>query len=159
MSVTTLVTIFGVGAVLMAVAVVFMYGMDGSGTPRTPAEHGRRLFRLQGCASCHAIGGGMSRGPDLAGLIPRLSARLTDGAYRDHLDSLRVERPNVYEFFASRSRYEGIFNAQGDDRIKTWFARHLHNPRFDHFTGLMPDYDHLSDEQVEQLTAFILTLK
>lgn len=154
---TTLVTLFGVGAVLMAVAVVFMYGTDGAGEPRTPVEHGRRLFRLQGCATCHAIGGGMSRGPDLAGLIPRLSARLTDDAYRAHLDSLQVARPDVYAFFAPR--YEGIFSVQGDERISAWFAEHLKNPRFDHFTGLMPDYDHLTEEQVDRLTAFILTLK
>lgn len=154
---SVLVTLFGVGAVLMAVVVVFMYGTDGSGEPRTPVEHGRRLFRLQGCASCHAIGGGISRGPDLAGLIPRLSARLTDSAYRDHLDSLQVARPDVYAFFAPR--YEGIFNAQRDERVRTWFAEHLRNPRFDHFTGLMPDYDHLTEEQVERLTAFILTLR
>ena len=154
---SVLVTLFGVGAVLMAVAVVFMYGTDGSGEPRTPVEHGRRLFRLQGCASCHAIGGGISRGPDLAGLIPRLAARLTDEAYRAHLDSLSMARPDVYAFFSPR--YEGIFNARGDERIRTWFAEHLRNPRFDHFTGLMPVYTHLSEEQVEQLTAFILTLK
>lgn len=152
-----LVTLFGVGAVLMAVAVIFMYGTDGADEPRTPADHGRRLFRLQGCATCHAIGGGISRGPDLAGLIPRLSARLTDAAYRDHLDSLQVARPDVYAFFAPR--YEGIFSAQGDDRIEAWFAQHLKNPRFDHFTGLMPDYDHLTEEQIERLTAFIMTLK
>ncbi len=154
---SVLVTLFGVGAVLMAVAVVFMYGTDGPGEPRTPAEHGRRLFRLQGCASCHAIGGGISRGPDLAGLIPRLSVRLTDAAYRDHLDSLQVARPDVYAFFAPR--YEGIFSAQGDERIEAWFVQHLKNPRFDHFTGLMPDYDHLTEDQIERLTAFIMTLK
>ncbi len=154
---SVLVTLFGVGAVLMAVAVVFMYGSDGSGEPRTPAEHGRRLFRLQGCASCHAIGGGISRGPDLAGLIPRLADRLTDEAYRAHLDSLQVARPDVYAFFAPR--YEGIFSAQGDERIEAWFVQHLKNPRFDHFTGLMPDYDHLTEDQIERLTAFIMTLK
>lgn len=152
-----LVTLFGVGAVLMAVAVVFMYGTDGSGEPRTPVEHGRRLFRLQGCATCHAIGGGMSRGPDLAGLIPRLSVRLTDTAYRNHLDSLQVARPDVYDFFAAR--YEHVLDVQGEERIKAWFAEHLRNPRFDHFTGLMPDYDHLTEQQVDRLTAFILTLR
>ena len=154
---SVLVTLFGVGAVLMAVAVVFLYGTDGSGEPRTPVEHGRRLFRLQGCASCHAIGGGISRGPDLAGLIPRLSTRLADTAYRDHLDSLRVARPDVYAFFAPR--YENVLAAQGEERIRAWFAEHLRNPRFDHFSGLMPVYTHLSEEQVEQLTAFILTLR
>lgn len=154
---SVLVTLFGVGAVLMAVAVVFMYGTDGAGEPRTPTEHGRRLFRLQGCASCHAIGGGLSRGPDLAGLMPRLSARLTDAAYRDHLDSLQVARPDVYDFFAAR--YEHVLGAQGEERIKAWFAEHLRNPRFDHFTGLMPDYDHLTEQQVDRLTAFILTLR
>ena len=154
---SVLVTLFGVGAVLMAVAVVFMYGTDGSGEPRTPVEHGRRLFRLQGCASCHAIGGVLSRGPDLAGLIPRLAARLNDEAYRAHLDSLSVARPDVYAFFAPR--YEGIFDARGDERIRIWFAEHLRNPRFDHFTGLMPDYNHLTEDQVDRLTAFILTLK
>ncbi len=152
-----LVTLFGVGAILMAVAVVFMYGVDGADEPRTPEEHGRRLFRLQGCASCHAIGGGISRGPDLAGLIPRLAARLTDDVYRAHLDSLNVARPDVYDFFASR--YEGIFNVQDDERIKVWFAQHLKNPRFDHFTGLMPNYSHLTENQVDRLTAFIMTLK
>ena len=154
---SVLATLFGVGAILMAGAVVFMYGTGGAGEPRTPEEHGRRLFRLQGCASCHAIGGGISRGPDLAGLIPRLDARLTDVVYRVHLDSLNVARPDVYDFFAPR--YEGIFNAQGDERIKLWFAEHLKNPRFDHFSGLMPDYDHLTDDQVDRLTAFIMTLK
>ena len=154
---SVLVTLFGVGAVLMAVAVIFMYGTDGAGEPRTPVEHGRRLFRLQGCASCHAIGGGISRGPDLAGLIPRLSARLADEVYRAHLDSLQVARPDVFAFFAPR--YEGILNAESEDRVRAWFAEHLKNPRFDHFSGLMPVYTHLSDEQVEQLTAFILTLK
>lgn len=157
MRLSVLVTLFGICAVLMAVAVVFMYGTDGSGEPRTPVEHGSRLFRLQGCASCHAIGGGISRGPDLAGLIPRLSARLTDAKYRSHLDSLRIARPDAYAFFAPR--YEGILDAQGDERIRVWFAEHLRNPRFDHFTGLMPVYTHLSEEQVAQLTAFILTLK
>lgn len=152
-----LVTLFGVGAVLMAVAVVFMYGTDGSGEPRTPVEHGRRLFRLQGCATCHAIGGGISRGPDLAGLIPRLSARLTDTAYRSHLDSLQVARPDVYDFFAAR--YDHVLGVQGEERTKAWFAEHLRNPRFDHFTGLMPDYDHLTEQQVDRLTAFILTLR
>ena len=154
---SVLVTLFGVGAVLMAVAVIFMYGTDGAGEPRTPVEHGRRLFRLQGCASCHAIGGGISRGPDLAGLIPRLSARLADEVYRARLDSLQVARPDVFAFFAPR--YEGILNAESEDRVRAWFAEHLKNPRFDHFSGLMPVYTHLSDEQVEQLTAFILTLK
>lgn len=154
---SVLVTLFGVGAVLMAVAVVFMYGTDGAGEPRTPVEHGRRLFRLQGCATCHAIGGGISRGPDLTGLIPRLSARLTDTAYRNHLDSLRVARPDAHAFFAPR--YERVLGTQGEERIKAWFAEHLRNPRFDHFTGLMPDYDHLTEEQVGRLTAYILTLR
>ena len=152
-----LVTLFGVGTVLMAVAVVFMYGMGGADEPRTPEEHGRRLFRLQGCASCHAVGGGISQGPDLAGVVPRLAARLTDERYRAHLDSLSLVRPDVYDFFAPR--YVGILNARGQERIRAWFVEHLRNPRFDHFSGLMPVYTHLSDEQVEQLTAYIMTLR
>ena len=154
---STLMTLFGTGAVLMAVAVVFMYGTDGSGEPRTPTDHGRRLFRLQGCASCHAIGGGLSRGPDLAGLIPRLAARISDETYRKHLAELRESRPDIYPIFATQ--YEEILSVQGEARIRAWFARHLDNPRFDHFTGLMPAYGHLTDEQVEQLTAYILTLR
>ena len=95
--------------------------------------------------------------PTLAGLIPRLADRLSDVAYRDHLDSLSVARPDVYAFFAPR--YENVLGAQGEERIKAWFAAHLRNPRFDHFTGLMPDYDHLTEDQVDRLTAYILTLK
>ncbi len=154
---STLMTLFGTGAVLMAVAVVFMYGTDGAGEPRTPTDHGRRLFRLQGCASCHAIGGGISRGPDLAGLIPRLAARISDDAYRKNLAELRESRPDIYPIFATQ--YEEVLSVQGEARIRTWFARHLDNPRFDHYTGLMPAYGHLTDEQVEQLTAYILTLR
>jgi len=152
-----LATLFGIGSLVMALAIVFLYGMDGSVTPDTPAEHGRRLFRLQGCASCHAVGGGMSRGPDLAALVPRLSTRLQDEVYRDHLDSLRTARPQLYGRF--EDRYDRIFSAQGDDRMREWFAQHLINPRFDHFTGLMPTYNHLTEQQVTYLTAYIMTLR
>lgn len=154
---SALVTAFGVGAVLMAIVVVFMYGGIGFHAPKTLVDHGRQIFRLQGCASCHAVGGGLSRGPDLAGLIPRLGVRLSDNSYRKHLETLRAKSPETYQKFSTQ--YNDILKASGDSRIRAWFVYHLQNPRFDHYTGMMPSYRHLTKIQVEGLTAFILTLR
>ena len=157
MGLTKLVTVFGVVAVFMAVFVVFTYGIKRFDRPLTLVDQGRQVFRLQGCASCHAVGGGLSRGPDLAGLIPRLETRLSDNGYRKHLGELKNNRPSLYQKFSTQ--YDEILAAEGDSRLRAWFLRHLQNPRFDLYTGMMPSYGHLTEEQLDALTAFIFTFR
>ena len=154
----TVVTGFGIASVLAAVVLLMLNTEEETGTPQTPVDHGRRLFKVQGCSSCHAIGGGVSRGPDLAGLIPRLTDRLSNEAYQRHLEILKESRADVYALFTDE--YVEILNTrEGDDRIRVWLRMHFKNPRFDHFMGRMPTFAHLTTRQVEHLTAFLLTLR
>ncbi len=154
----TMVTGFGIVSVCAAVLILVIGSREDTGTPQTPAEHGKRLFRVQGCSSCHAIGGGVSRGPDLTGLMPRLEERLSDASYRSHLKTLRESREDVYEIFTDD--YVEILNTPaGEARIRVWLHAHFKNPRFDHFMGRMPTFAHLTQQQVEQLTEFLFTLR
>ena len=154
---SAMVTMFGIAAVVAAIGVLFLSGPNESEEAKTPADFGRRLFRVQGCSSCHAIGGGISRGPDLAAVIPRLRARLADSEYRKHLSILKKSREDIYALFTTE--YDNVLKAQGDERIRVWFAQHLNNPRFDHYLGQMPSFAHLTAQQVGYLTAFIFTLQ
>jgi mono/diheme cytochrome c family protein len=155
---STIMTVFSAIAVTAAVVILFFSGGSGqSNAPQTPVDHGKRLFRLQGCASCHAIGGGITRGPDLAGVIPRLRVRLETAAYRSHIEGIRQARPELYAM--SAADYAFILEAEGDERVRRWFLTHLRNPRFDNLESQMPSFQHLTPQQVEDLTAFIFTLQ
>lgn len=153
----SIVIIFGVVSVVVAALILTFSGSDEPDGPMTPAEHGRRLFRMQGCHACHGIGGGISRGPDLAGLIPRLEKRLSSAEYRQQADQIKHRYPKVYKKF--EASFTDIFSYEGDDRIRVWLAAHLKNPRFDHLGGQMPAYAHLTSEQVERLAAYLFTLR
>lgn len=157
MRVSTLVTIFSVVAVVAAIVVLMINGTKQTEEPKTPVDFGRRLFRVQGCSSCHAIGGGVSRGPDLAGLIPRLRVRLSDEEYAKHLSMLKKSRDDIYPLFSEE--YNAVLTAQGDERIRIWLELHFKNPRFDHYMGQMPSFAHLTKQQVDYLTAFLFTLQ
>ncbi|MBM3263711.1 MAG: cytochrome c [candidate division Zixibacteria bacterium] len=158
MNASTLTAIFGISAVVVAVGILIVGGSgQSSSEPVTPVEHGKRLFRIQGCSSCHAIGGGMSRGPDLAGVINRLRVQLDTTAYQMQTEKIRKSDPEVYNTYAAD--YATILSAQGDERIRYWLIKHLENPRFDHPDGLMPTFRHLTPEQTDQLIAFLFTLQ
>ncbi len=155
---STIASLFGGAAVVVAVAMVFLGG-SGEGTKdqsNSPADLGKRLFRVQGCASCHSIGGGLSRGPDLAGLMDRLRMRLDTTAYQSKIDGIRTQRADVYSL--NTEEYRVILSAQGDERIKLWLIAHLKNPRFDHPDALMPSFKHLTPQQIDELSAFLFTL-
>lgn len=155
---STITALIGGAAVAAAVAMVFLGGSGQSAKEEslTPADIGKRLFRVQGCASCHTIGGGLSRGPDLAGLIDRLRVRLDTTAYQSQIDGIKTEKPDLYSM--NTEEYQTILSVQGDERIKQWFIAHLKNPRFDHPEALMPSFKHLTPQQFDELTAFLLTL-
>lgn len=157
MNSSTIVTILGISAVVAAIGVLMFSGSNELEDPKTPVEFGRRLFRVQGCSSCHAIGGGMSRGPDLAGIVPRLKVRLSDSEYKKHLSVLEKSRSDIYALFTEE--YANMFKVQGEERTRVWLTQHLKNPRFDHYLGQMPSFAHLTQQQIDHLVAFILTLK
>lgn len=157
MRASTIATVFGIVAVVTAVGMLFFSGTGKTGEPKTPAEHGKRLFRLQGCSTCHAIAGGLSRGPDLAGAINRLRVKLDTTAYLLQVERVKQNDPETYNQYAAD--YAVILSAQGDERIRRWFTTHLQNPRFDNLESLMPSFRHLTPQQVDQLTAFLFTLQ
>lgn len=155
---STIASVFGGAAIVVAVAMVFLGG-SGQATndeANSPADLGKRLFRVQGCASCHSIGGGLSRGPDLAGVMDRLRLRLDTTAYQSKIDGIRTQSPDVYSL--NTDQYQVIIGAQGDERIKQWLIAHLKNPRFDHPDALMPSFKHLTPQQMDELSAFLFTL-
>lgn len=156
---STITAVFGGAAVVVAVAMVFLGGTGQSGKEDStdPVAIGKGLFRVQGCASCHTIGGGVSRGPDLAGLIDRLRVRLDTTAFQSQIDGIKEQTPDVYNM--NSEEYQTILSAQGDDRIRQWFIAHLKNPRFDHPGALMPSFKHLAPVQVDELMAFLFTLQ
>lgn len=152
-----IVAAFGVVTIIASVLMFAWSGTDKTETPDTPAGYGARIFRLQGCASCHRIGGGVLRGPDLAGLIPRLRERLEPETYRRYLAGVRQEMPALYDVF--HETWEDILSREGDERVRAWLEAHLKNPRFDHPRGTMPSFGHLTPEQTEHLIAFLFTLQ
>ena len=152
-----IVIIFGIISVVVAALILTFSGSDEMDDSMAPVDQGRRLFRMQGCHACHGIGGGISRGPDLAGLIPRLEKRLSSAEYRKQIDRIKQRYPNVYKKF--EASYTDIFSHEGDDRVRIWLDAHLNNPRFDHLGGQMPSYGHLTSEQMERLAAYLFTLR
>ncbi len=153
----TLITLFGISVALIAIVVVVKYSISPMGNSKNKVDLGRKIFRLQGCSSCHAIGGGISNAPNLAGFITRLKNKISDHNYHQHLNDLKKQRPDLYAHY--ENIYHNILKTKSENRLRVWFIEHLKNPRFDNFTGLMPAYKHLTDQQIDQLTAFILTLK
>lgn len=154
----SVVTVFGMVSVCAAVLLLALGGSEDTAVPQTAADHGKRLFRLQGCSSCHSIGGGVTRGPDLAGLITRLEGRLSDTEYQRHLSTLEGSRSDVYSLFTD-DYAEILATPAGEARIRVWLRAHFKNPRFDHFMGRMPAFSHLTPQQVDQLTEYLFTLR
>lgn len=153
---STTVSVVGLFAV-MVVAIILAMSEQGEPEPATPLAQGARLFRTQGCASCHAIGGGASRAPDLANLIPRLAQRLEPAQYQQQIAAIQARRPDVYKHY--EALYTDILAHDGEDRIRAWLNAHLRNPRFDHPDGKMPGYSHLTQQQVDSLIEYLLTLR
>lgn len=155
---TTIVSTVSLVAVVSAAVILAMSQQEQDPPePATPVAQGARLFRIQGCAVCHAIGNGASRGPNLAGLVPRLEQRLDPEQYQRQMAGIRTKRPDVYQ------QYEGVYTdilaRDGEERLRAWLTAHLRNPRFDFPEGKMPNYGHLTPQQVESLIEFLLTLK
>ena len=64
----TVVTGFGIASVLAAVVLLMLNTEEETGTPQTPVDHGRRLFKVQGCSSNGTL---WTLSPPFAGALAR----------------------------------------------------------------------------------------
>lgn len=103
-----------------------------------PVERGQVLF-ARNCTACHRVDGvGGSEGPDLTHVKSSLATRLNGKSYE--LEATRLLKADGTFQAEQRERIQSVLSLKGADRIKTWLAYHLEEPRFDHPFAKMPSF-------------------
>lgn len=126
-------------------------------TPDLKSLSGAELFQSKGCAGCHKINGiGGQSGPPLDGWVERLQQNLQSDSYAEQLDEVdQLDTPVHLKYREARKE---IRKLEGEDKIRFWVQQRLEEPRFDRELSQMPNLG-LSAEEIEQLTAYLFTLK
>ncbi|MBF0279903.1 MAG: PQQ-dependent sugar dehydrogenase [SAR324 cluster bacterium] len=132
--------------------------LDTSRQSEAPLQKlsGEEWYAQLECDSCHRISGkGGQAGPLLDGLIPRLDQRLNTKSYLEQLD--RMDQLTEEMFVQYKERRQTLRSLEGKEKIEFWIESRLTEPRFDAVDSQMQNL-HLSEQQIEALTEFLMTL-
>jgi glucose/arabinose dehydrogenase len=122
-----------------------------------PRVRGRVHFHAM-CFVCHRIDGeGGQEGPDLSHARSALALRLGTKGYEADLRRLLASQETW--FVSQRPRLQAVLDASGDARVAVWLKHHLEEPRFDERQARMPVFAHLDETRIDDLIAYLMTLK
>ncbi len=125
--------------------------------PDLASLSGSQLFQEKGCEGCHKINGiGGQAGPALDGLIGRLQERLESDEYEQQLETVDELTTDVHVQY--KNARETFRDLEGEEKLAFWIRHRIEEPRWDMQQSMMPKMP-LSSEEINQLTAYLMTLK
>lgn len=116
--------------------------MTGKNAP-TLAGKGKTIFIREGCWWCHT-------------LLPEQTQDWTYFGAPPLAGDVQGESPSL---FGSDRKAPDLLHIASRNRVKAWHYVHHRNPRAVTPGSIMPAFQHLSDEDIDALVAFLESLK
>jgi cytochrome c oxidase cbb3-type subunit 2 len=116
--------------------------MKGNNAP-TAAGRGKVIFIREGCGWCHTM-------------LPEQTQDWTYFGAPPLAVDVQLESPSL---FGSDRKAPDLLHIASRNRVKAWHYVHHRNPRAVTPDSIMPAFQHLTDDELDALVAFLESLK